>query len=176
MGPGVTDPGLECNHRGTGPCATARKNKSLDNGRMSRSLDVLRKVLPYTTVAVVVAGCYSGWIIYSRSKDQRDAERAAQAVRIRTDREIVEKYGSGNVKIMAFYASPPALAAGQKGLLCYGVANAKTVRIDPIAEPVTPSLSRCLEIQPRKDTKYTLTAQDASGNHAAQAVEVRVRP
>ena len=47
--------------------------------------------------------------------------------------------------------------------MCYGVANAKTVSIDPPVEGVWPSVARCLNVSPRRTTVYTLTASDGAG-------------
>src|SRR5207245_765395 len=102
-------------------------------------------------------------------------QSAADAERARANLKIVEMYGSGNLKILNFYATPGAIPRGQKGLICYGVSNAKSVRIDPGVEPLAPSISRCIEIRPAADTKYTLTAEDASGHRAAMSVLVRVK-
>jgi hypothetical protein len=55
------------------------------------------------------------------------------------------------------------------------VANAKTVTLEPQPNPVWPSHARCVEVTPQKDTVYTLTAEDASGNKTSQTVEVKVR-
>ncbi|MGO9097044.1 MAG: hypothetical protein ACLQGV_17710 [Bryobacteraceae bacterium] len=43
------------------------------------------------------------------------------------------EFGS-EVKILQFYASPSVVAKGQQAILCYGVANAKTVRLEPTTE------------------------------------------
>ena len=40
----------------------------------------------------------------------------------------------GPVKILQFYASVGMLTQGDKALLCYGVENAKTVRISPTVD------------------------------------------
>jgi hypothetical protein len=135
----------------------------------------IRKLLPYTSAGLAIAILYVGWTFLSRWNDNRSRDRAADAERSKADAKIVEMYGSGNLKILNFYATPGVLKRGQKGLICYGVSNAKTVRIEPGVEPVTPSISRCVEIAPGADTKYTLAAEDESGHSAAQSVLVRVR-
>jgi len=130
--------------------------------------------LPYSSAGLVIAVLYVAWTFFSRWHDTSALERAANAERARADAKIVEMYGSGSLKILHFYATPGMIARGRKGLICYGVANAKTVRIDPGIEPLKPSISRCLEISPAADTRYTFTAEDETGHRAAASVLVRV--
>jgi hypothetical protein len=59
--------------------------------------------------------------------------------------------------------------------MCYGVSNAAKVGIEPGIEPIQPALSHCLEVFPRKTTKYTLTAKDARGNTKSASLTIRVR-
>ena len=80
-----------------------------------------------------------------------------------------------SVRITQFYAEP-AIARGEKTSVCYGVANAKTVKIDPPVESLWPTVARCFPVSPVKDTTYTLTAQDAAGKSVSQSIEVRVGP
>ena len=69
----------------------------------------------------------------------------------------------GPVRIIQFYASVGTLTAGQKALLCYGVENAKSVRIAPISQEVYPSYSHCVEIGPVHTTHYTILAEGFDG-------------
>jgi hypothetical protein len=80
----------------------------------------------------------------------------------------------GPVKILRFYANTGSLNRGEKTLLCYGVENARTVKITPDVEPITPSFNRCLEISPTHTTHYTLIAEGFDGKEAAQSVTVPV--
>lgn len=70
-------------------------------------------------------------------------------------------------KIVQFYVSPPAVARGERALLCYGVEDAEAVRIEPEVEPLKPSLSRCVEVTPKQTTTYTLTAEGKGGRTTA---------
>jgi hypothetical protein len=67
------------------------------------------------------------------------------------------------VRITQFYASAPQLAKGEKGLLCYGVENAKSVWLSPPRRELSAALSRCIEVEPAQTTTYTLTAEGDSG-------------
>jgi hypothetical protein len=78
------------------------------------------------------------------------------------------------VKITAFYPRETIVAEGGMTLLCYGVSNAKSVRIDPPVDGVSPSLTRCVEVRPRGETRYTLTAVGSDGQTVSQSVTVRI--
>jgi hypothetical protein len=78
------------------------------------------------------------------------------------------------VKILQFYAGSPSVARGEKVLLCYGVENARAVRIAPDVEPLKPAYNRCIEVEPRKTTEYTLTAEGEDGKTATASFTVAV--
>jgi hypothetical protein len=124
---------------------------------------------------VVAAFLYAAATIYLRSRSNKAIDDAAQQKEAQADRRIYEQLGAGNAKIVMFYANPPLLGRGEKGELCYGVANVSEIRIEPGVEAVTPSLNRCIEIKPGKTTTYTLTAKDSAGATVSQQVEVTVR-
>ncbi|HUJ41776.1 MAG TPA: hypothetical protein VLW54_14635 [Candidatus Acidoferrales bacterium] len=106
---------------------------------------------------------------------ERDVERKAAEKRAEEDRQTVESLGGNRFEILAFYASPPQVHRGERVDLCYGVSNAKGVKIEPDAEPIRPSFSRCVTVFPRRDTTYTLTATDAAGHSITATAAVRVR-
>ena len=81
----------------------------------------------------------------------------------------------GRVRILSFRASVGTLLRGQKAQLCYGVANAKAVRISPVAAQVDPSANRCMEIGPRHTTHYTLMAIGFDGSVATRSLTVPVQ-
>jgi hypothetical protein len=83
---------------------------------------------------------------------------------------------SGPVKILQFYASVGSLTIGQKALLCYGVENAKSVRISPVLQGVYPSPNHCVEIIPERTTHYTILAEGFDGNVATQSFTLAVQP
>jgi len=78
------------------------------------------------------------------------------------------------VRITQFYTNRPVLPKGEKALLCYGVDGAKSVRLDPGARQLGVALSRCIEVEPKETTQYTLTADDGSGQPVSQTVEVKI--
>jgi hypothetical protein len=72
-----------------------------------------------------------------------------------------------------------ALMEGQKAELCYGVENARTVRIAPgpegLANQVYPSAHRCVEIWPQHTTHYTLMAIGFDGSTVARSLTLPVQ-
>ncbi|MCC6341097.1 MAG: hypothetical protein IT166_02800 [Bryobacterales bacterium] len=74
-------------------------------------------------------------------------------------------------KITNFYASPAAIHKGEEALLCYGVEDAKWVKLDPPVEKLTPSFTRCFSVKPEKTTHYTLSVEGSS-----RGVDVTVGP
>ena len=80
------------------------------------------------------------------------------------------------LKIIMFYAAEGAILEGDSVIICYGVANAKSVRIDPPIDRIWPSINHCISDSPLRDTRYTLTAEDANGRQATESFLVSVLP
>lgn len=135
----------------------------------------LRRILPYTTFALVLVAAYSGWTFYSRYNAGREAEEKSRETEARKDQETVDRFGGGKLKILSFYITPVSAAAGEKVLVCYSVVNATEMSIEPEIEPVKPSISRCLEAHPKRSTTYTLKARDAMGAEVRQTAAVEIR-
>jgi hypothetical protein len=72
------------------------------------------------------------------------------------------------------YATPE-IHRGETAQVCFGVANAKSVTLEPQASPVWPSHNLCVDVTPKKTTTYTLTAGGADGRALTEQVTVRVR-
>jgi hypothetical protein len=136
---------------------------------------IVRRLLPYTTAAVVLVVFYVTWVFVSRWNDNRRMEQAAEARKAKPPDEFNQTYNSGQLKILSFYSTPGIVRRGDKALLCYGVVEAKTVRIEPKVDGVWPSVSRCVEVSPGRNTRYTLTAGDAQGHTATESILVRVK-
>jgi hypothetical protein len=117
---------------------------------------------------------YVGWVFLNRYWDE-----AGQREKLRRQKEasgaLPSDLSTSELKILQFYATPPEVAPGQQGLVCYGVINAASVRIDPGNHVLTSSLSRCIQVSPKSTTTFTLTATDAKGQHQTATVELRVR-
>lgn len=79
-------------------------------------------------------------------------------------------------RIVQFYISPSVIERGQQSLVCYGVENARAVRIDPPVEELKPAYNRCFAVSPERDTTYTLTAEGADGGAVSRSIGLEVRP
>ena len=129
-----------------------------------------------SVVAFLLVGLYVGWIFYSRwQANQAILDKAAEKRRTE-DQETFEAMGGNRFDILEYTASPSAIQAGERSSLCYSVSNAKTVNIEPrTEEPVWPAFSRCVNVSPRKTTRYTLTIDDGAGHTKTATVELIVR-
>lgn len=132
----------------------------------------------YSSVVVGIAIVVVSWILFSRWQENRSIERRAREENSRkqleNDRIALEQLGGKDLAIQSFYASPRAIHKGESAQLCYGVANAKTVKLEPQPNAVWPSHARCVNVSPQKTTTYTLTISDAAGSSQTQALEVKV--
>lgn len=142
--------------------------------------DRARKILRYMPIAVVIAALYAGFVLFTRWSQTRDieAKEKAQAAEERQekDQRALEVVGGTEFKILIFYATPGLVHPGDAVELCYGVANAETVKIEPdIGRDVWPSINRCIDIKPKKTTTYTLTAEDGRGNTKTAALTLEVQ-
>ena len=133
----------------------------------------MRKAYSLMLLAII-AGIYLGWVYYSRWIDHRTIIRRMEENKAAQDRAVVEAYGGGRFNILGFYATPAMVRGGKKAQLCYSVINAQSVRIEPPVENVWPSLSRCVEVRPDKDTVYKLIAEDVQGNRKTASLTVKV--
>ena len=134
-----------------------------------------KQILRWTWLPVIVVCVYVAITMGMRGRENRMLEEKALQADAEADRKIVDQYGNGELKLMTFYASPPQVSAGGKSLLCYGVANANSVTIEPAVPGVGPSLSRCVEVRPTKTTTYTITASGAATVQVSKTVTVEVR-
>lgn len=148
----------------------------MSNSESNDPLSTLRKILPFTGVAIVIAALYVGWTFYSRANDERRSEQAAEAKQAADAQHTVDVIGGRNLKILQFYAIPGAIKRGGQAKICYGTNEAKNVRLDPPMETIYPAMSHCLEVSPRKTTEYKLTADDGKGHTVTQSFELQVIP
>jgi hypothetical protein len=135
----------------------------------------IRRLLPYTSVALLIVALYVAWVFFSRWQSNHDVEQARREKAAESSRKTLEQLGGSDLKILSFSATPGAVRAGDRVVLCYGVNNAKDVRMDPAVDGVGPALSRCVEAHPRRTTEYTLTATDAAGHTASEKLTVNVQ-
>lgn len=132
----------------------------------------------YSSIVILGVLLYVSYVLYARYESGREYERKTKErqteQRREEDRLAVEQLGGSELAIRGLYVSPRSIHPGETAQLCYDVANAKSVTLDPPAGAVWPSHSRCLNLSPRKTTTYTLTIKDAAGNTASQSVELPV--
>ena len=140
---------------------------------------VFKNPLLYSSVVLAVVALAVGWILFSRWSGNKQIDRQAseqkQEKQQESDRATLEQMGGKELDIQAFYANPGAIHRGESVQLCYGVANAKTVKLEPQTNPVWPSYARCVDVKPTKTTTYTLTIDDGAGNTKTQSLEVKVQ-
>ena len=145
-----------------------------ENGE-SRFAQVIQQLIPWTTALLVIAALYAGWVFFWRYQQTRDEEREAQEKQAKYDRDILDRLGGSSLGVLNFYASPAAIHPGTHVSLCYGVSNAKSVTIEPDLGSWKPALSRCIDVEPRRTTRYTLTAKNAKGASVTATTEVVVK-
>jgi hypothetical protein len=140
---------------------------------------VFRHPLFYSWAVLIAAALAVGWILFSRWQQTREFERRQKERRIEQqqeqDRVTLEQMGGKELAIQNFYASAGVIRTGQSVQLCYGVANAKSVKLEPQPNPVWPSYSRCVNVTPSGTTTYTLTIADAGGHTKSESLEIKVR-
>jgi hypothetical protein len=136
----------------------------------------LRALLPYTTAAMIVAALYVAWTFYSRYEANRRTSQALENRKAEENKRFIDRvYGSGQINFTSMTADSGVLAPGETTQLCYGVVNAKTVKIDPPIEQLKPSYHHCFEIAPRKTTTYTITAEDGAGHTKSESLTIQVK-
>jgi hypothetical protein len=93
------------------------------------------------------------------------------------------KVASQSVTLLASPIPPPRILhfagtneGGRRVKLCYKVANAEQVRIDPGVAPPGKEPARCFVVEPARTTTYTLTAVGAQGRTESKQVIVEVDP
>ena len=133
------------------------------------------RYLIFSSVVLLLAGLYVGWVFFSRRQANQALEEKAANERRAQDRQTFEMMGGNRFEILGFYADPGSIRTGKTADLCYSVSNAKSVTLEPQSEPVWPAFSRCVHVSPHKTTTYTLTAEDAAGHTKSATVTVEVR-
>ena len=147
----------------------------LDSQREPESHEKLRTVVKIMWVVLAVAALFIAWIFLARWQETRDIEQKALEKKKEEDRRTVELLGGDRLEIQHFFANPGIIRRGESVQICYGVANAKKVRLEPQSNAVWPSYHRCVDVKPTQDTTYTLTIEDAQGRTKSASFTVQVR-
>jgi hypothetical protein len=147
-----------------------------DHTPQPESKSILRSILPYTMAAVIIAALYVAWTFWSRYQDAKQAAEAAEERKAQAQKEVYDQISQhGELTFTTFEAADGVLKPGQTTELCYGVVNAKTVKLDPPVENIKPSFRHCLDISPKHTTTYTITADDGAGHTKTASLTVRVK-
>lgn len=101
--------------------------------------------------------------------------RMMRAARTGQPHQAAESRGTA-VRILQFYANTGELVAGDPAIVCYGVDQAREVRIDPPVDQLKPAQNRCFEVRPRRTTTYTLAADGFDGTRMTASFTIRVKP
>jgi hypothetical protein len=139
---------------------------------------LFKNPLVYSSAAILIVALYVGWVLLSRQREDRVYEHRAEEAQAKKQREAdqaaIEQLGGSELAIQMIYATP-RIARGETAQICFGVANAKSVTLEPQSSPVWPSHSLCVDVKPIKTTTYKLTATGADGKSVSQVVKVEVR-
>ena len=93
-------------------------------------------------VAAVIALAYLGYVLLARHTANRRWDDLHKGVpNTEQETKFTDTYGGTAVKITQFYAREGAITTGQETVLCYGVVNAKSVKIEPPVGNVLPRRS-----------------------------------
>ena len=132
----------------------------------------MRLVAISLRIVVIVAVAFFALVMVNR----RLGEQRQQREQPDGFAEFERAYGGTAVKIVQFYSREGTMFEGSTTVLCYGVANARSVRIEPPVEGVSVSFNRCVEVAPERDTRYTLTAEGNDGHTVSESFVLKVRP
>ena len=119
-----------------------------------------RKLLIYANVALAFVVIWTAIPLIQRYKREH-AKPVEKPIRRTPEMDWVDP--AKGAQIIQFYVYPNVILPGGKSSLCYGVAQVKTVQLDPPAGEVKPTSNRCLDVSPKQTTTYTLTATGADG-------------
>jgi hypothetical protein len=132
----------------------------------------MRQIGLVLSLAMAVAALRLGWVWFERRESHARMERG-----MRTGAGGVPDEDPGSaVRITQFYARSAETIDGESNLVCYGVRNARAVRMEPPVETLAPTLNRCFFIEPHQDTTYKLVAEGDDGSQASASFQVRVKP
>ena len=138
----------------------------------------LKNPFVYSSLFILIVALYIGWILFSRHQENRAYEQRAEQAQTKKqraqDQATIEQLGGNDLAIQMFYATP-GIKRGETAQVCYGVANAKAVTLEPQTTKVWPSHNLCVDVKPTKTITYTLTATGADGKTVSQQVTVEVR-
>ena len=126
-------------------------------------------------IAIAIAASGLGWVAWQRHESRLRLEHSVRAGQERGGGRQADDAGTA-VRITQFYARAGEITRGELNVICYGVRNARSVRLEPPVERVSPTPARCISIEPEQDTTYTLVAEGDGGERVSESFGVRVKP
>jgi hypothetical protein len=154
------------------------KETFVDSPGATSRKSLWKNPLLYSGALILCVAAFVLYIMLERYLSQRAFDdrilRQENVMRQEADRRAIEQLGGSELAIRSLYLAPSTVRPGETTLLCYDVANAKTVTLEPPVAEVWPSHSRCIALKPKKSTTFTLTIADASGKTVSQSVELKV--
>jgi hypothetical protein len=126
-------------------------------------------------VLVAIAGAYLAYTFLARARQPVKGPGIEAKAKETKQGEIDKIYGGSDLRILQFYSPSNGLIEGEQTTLCYGVINARSVRMEPPVDGVGVSLNRCVAISPQRETTYKLIAEGADGKTVSQSVTVSTR-
>jgi hypothetical protein len=127
-------------------------------------------------IALAPALAYICFVFLGRITSQPARPKPKGEEWIKRQAEFEAIYGGSTLKIIQFYSPNGDLMEGDSTVICYGVLNAKSVRIEPPVAGVGVSLNRCVMVSPEEATRYTLIAEGADGSVASESFVIRTHP
>jgi hypothetical protein len=104
---------------------------------------------------------------YTLTAEGEDGQKATQ--------DVTVTVGAARVRIVEVRVSELQVVPGDAVSICYKVANAKAVRIEPIHFRAGAKNEDCVVVNPRQTTTFVVTATGASGDTDQEQVTVKVR-
>jgi hypothetical protein len=133
-------------------------------------MGALRAIQRWVWIAIAVLALYTGWVVGRH----RGWSFGWHGWRTPDSAISVPEGLGGRVRIVQFYAREAVVTEGGSTVICYGVMNAKAVRIEPPVADIWPSLNHCIDVRPARETRYTLTAQGADGTSVSQSFTLQI--
>ncbi len=137
-----------------------------------RTIQIAVSIMLALALALALANLMGTWL----QSQNRDRWLARMLEARRSGNRGALTGGDSRVRIVQFYAMSGEMTDAEQNIVCYGVQNAASVKIDPPIEEMWPSMTRCFWVEPRQDTTYTLTATGFDGSTTSASFQVRVKP
>lgn len=131
----------------------------------------LKRTVSYGWVMVGVVALYVAFVL---------ASRFGGTVRLPLTQKIVSDvplaYSGSEPRIAHFYSGTGVITRGESAVVCYGVLNVRSVKLEPPVEELSPSINRCFAVEPQATTSYRLIAEGNDGKPMTASFTVQVDP